>query len=224
MATTPNLNEAIEFAENPDPRCPCVLLLDTSASMAGDKIDALNAGLKAFEQDIHRDTLASRRVEVAVVTFNSEIEVVLDFTTSDQFKAPVLSTTGMTHMGAAMNKALDLVESRKATYRANDIQYYRPWIFMITDGEPQGETSDVVERAARRVKEAEKASKVAFFAVGVEGANLTQLATICDRQPVALKGLNFVEMFVWLSRSMAAVSASTPGDMVALTPAGWGKV
>jgi len=26
---------AAEFAENPEPRCPCVLLLDTSASMQG---------------------------------------------------------------------------------------------------------------------------------------------------------------------------------------------
>ncbi len=29
------LEEAVEFAENPEPRCPCVLLLDTSGSMQG---------------------------------------------------------------------------------------------------------------------------------------------------------------------------------------------
>jgi len=40
--------DAIEFAENPEPRCPCVLLLDTSGSMSGEKIASLNAGLQTF--------------------------------------------------------------------------------------------------------------------------------------------------------------------------------
>jgi uncharacterized protein with von Willebrand factor type A (vWA) domain len=34
--------DGVEFAENPEPRCPCVLLLDTSNSMSGKRIDELN--------------------------------------------------------------------------------------------------------------------------------------------------------------------------------------
>jgi Mg-chelatase subunit ChlD len=67
MADTTDL-ELAEFAENPEPRCPCVLLLDTSGSMQGDPIKALNQGLQAFKDDLMRDPLASRRVELAVVT------------------------------------------------------------------------------------------------------------------------------------------------------------
>ena len=33
---------------NPDPRCACVLVLDTSGSMHGERIAELNAGLVAF--------------------------------------------------------------------------------------------------------------------------------------------------------------------------------
>ena len=36
----------VEFAENPEPRCPCLLLLDTSASMGGDKLVELNDALQ----------------------------------------------------------------------------------------------------------------------------------------------------------------------------------
>ena len=36
--------EGVEFAENSEPRCPCLLLLDTSGSMRGKPIDELNAG------------------------------------------------------------------------------------------------------------------------------------------------------------------------------------
>jgi hypothetical protein len=42
---------AAEFADNPEPRCPCLLLLDTSVSMRGRPIDELNAGLIAFKDD-----------------------------------------------------------------------------------------------------------------------------------------------------------------------------
>jgi hypothetical protein len=43
------LDESVEFAVNPEPRCACVLLLDTSGSMLGDPINALNEGLKVFK-------------------------------------------------------------------------------------------------------------------------------------------------------------------------------
>src|SRR5213595_2100797 len=139
MAQDIKLEEAVEFAENPEPRCPCVLLLDTSGSMRGAPIAALNEGLRTFKKDLAQDTLASRRVEVAVVTFNNEVQVVEDFITADQFEAPTLTAGGQTFMGTGINKALDLLQARKTQYRANGIAYYRPWVFMITDGEPQGE-------------------------------------------------------------------------------------
>ena len=67
MTTEPiKLEDAVEFAENPEPRCPCVLLLDTSGSMRGEPIAALSEGLKAFKEDLTKDPLASRRVELAV--------------------------------------------------------------------------------------------------------------------------------------------------------------
>jgi len=85
------LEAAIEFADNPEPRCPCVLLLDTSGSMQGAPIEALSQGLKVFKEDLCKDGLASRRVELAVVTFDSDVKVVQDFVTADQFQPPTLT-------------------------------------------------------------------------------------------------------------------------------------
>ena len=218
------LEEAVEFAENPEPRCPCVLLLDTSASMNGPALDALNRGLYSFKQDIANDAVASRRVEVAIVTFNNQVEVLQDFVTADQFEPPVLTARGTTHMGAAIHRALDMIAARKAQYRANGVAYYRPWVFLITDGAPQGETAEVVELATQRIKAEEESKRVAFFAVGVENADMTRLARIVVRTPVKLSGLNFVEMFVWLSASMQKISQSQVDDQVALPPPGWAAV
>lgn len=220
MSMSTSLEEAVEFAENPEPRCPCVLLLDTSGSMQGSAIVALNEGVRTFRDHLVRDPLASRRVEVAVVTFNSEVEVAQDFVTADQFEPPVLSAEGLTLMGTGITRALDMIQDRKARYRANGIAYYRPWVLMITDGEPQGETDHVVEIMSRRLKADEENKHVAFFAVGVQGANMTKLAQICPRPPVKLNGLNFNEMFVWLSTSMQKVAQSQIDVQVALPPPG----
>jgi uncharacterized protein YegL len=220
------LADAVEFADNPEPRCPCVLLLDTSGSMEGRRISALNEGLVTFRDDITKDSLASRRVEVAILTFNNEVNLIQDFLTMDKFQPPVLYASGQTHMASAIERALDLTDARKKTFRANGISYYRPWIFMITDGKPEGESDDEVRQAALRVKASEMSKGVAFFAVGVEGADMERLSQMIVRTPIKLQGLKFGEMFVWLSASMQGVSHSDPDAvMVPLKPVtGWGHV
>jgi uncharacterized protein YegL len=218
------LDEAVEFAENPEPRCPCVLLLDTSGSMQGAPIDALNEGLRTFRDELIKNSLASRRVEIAVVTFDSDVNIVQDFVTAEEFEPPMLTAQGLTHIGAAINRALDITQARKALYRANGIAYYRPWIFMITDGEPQGEPKSAVEQVAQRLKNDETNKRIAFFTVGVEKADMTSLSQISVRAPLKLKGLNFSEMFLWLSASMSTVSHSKLDEQVALPPVGWGAV
>ena len=218
------LDELVEFAENPEPRCPCVLLIDTSGSMEGPAINALNEGLRTFKDDLIKNSLASRRVEVAVITFDCDVNIVQDFVTADQFEPPMLIAEGLTHIGTAIQTALDLLQVRKSQYRTNGIAYYRPWVFMITDGEPQGEPDGFIEQMTQRLRQDEENKRVAFFTVGVENANMERLSEIAVRQPIKLKGLNFTELFLWLSASISAVSQSKVDEQVALPPIGWGAL
>lgn len=219
-----DFEEAIAFAENPEPRCPCVLLLDVSTSMQGAALTALEEGLQVFQADLNRDSLAAKRVEVAIATFADRVEVVQDFVTADSFEAPRLRVGGMTYMGAAIHAALDLVRDRKAQYRSNGVAYYRPWIFLITDGAPSDD-AETLGSAARRIREEEERKALAFFAVGVEGADMERLGSLAVRSPLKLKGLSFQELFLWLSTSMQQVSRSRPGEQVPLpSPSGWSEV
>ncbi len=222
MTERPRLDELVEFAENPEPRCPCVLLLDTSGSMEGPAINALNQGLQTFKDDLIKNSLASRRVEIAVITFDCDVNIVQDFVTVDQFEPPMLIAQGLTHIGTAIQTALDLLQVRKSQYRTSGIGYYRPWVFMITDGEPQGEPDNFIEQMTQRLRQDEENKRVAFFTVGVENANMERLSEIAVRQPIKLKGLNFTELFLWLSASISAVSQSKVDEQVALPPIGWG--
>lgn len=216
-----NLFGQAEFAENPEPRCPCILLLDVSGSMSGEPINQLNAGLRSFKESLMADNLASLRVEIAIITFGAGVEVIHDFKTADQFMPPTLTVSGATPMGTAINKAIDKLHERKQTYKQNGIAYYRPWIFLITDGGP----TDDWQPAARRVKEEDTRKAVAFFCVGVAGANIDILSQISPRQPLKLKRLNFQDMFQWLSTSLTSTSHSSVGDSVPLqSPLGWGEI
>jgi len=216
----------VEFAENPDPRCPCVLLLDVSSSMQGDAIQALNEGLKAFQREVSGDLIAARRVEIAIVTFGSSANVVQDFVTVDQFLPPELNAGGQTFLGAGIDTALNLLEQRKAAYRNSGVAYYRPWVFLITDGAPVGEADAVVESSRTRLVAEQESGKLVFFAVGTESADFQKLGTFttATRPPLQLRGVQFVQLFEWLSKSQQAVAQSRPGEQVPLPPAGWASV
>jgi uncharacterized protein YegL len=211
---TPFGMDAVEFAENAEPRVPCVLLLDVSGSMNGAPIQELNAGLGDFKDTLSADSLASKRAEVAIVTFGGQVDVVQDFITAEHFVPPFLQSSGATPMGKAILQGIEMTQTRKQTYKSNGIAYYRPWIFLITDGGP----TDEWKAAADSVKRGEADKAFTFFAVGVEGANFGRLSEISVREPLKLKGLQFRDLFLWLSQSLQSVSRSSPGDKLTLPP------
>ncbi len=63
-----------------------------------------------------------------------------------------------------------------------------------------------------------------FFAVGVEGADMTRLAEIAVRAPLKLDGLDFSGLFTWLSSSMSKISQSKVDDQITLPPPGWAAI
>lgn len=169
-----------EVAENYEQKCLCVLVLDLSGSMNEivdnstavstgqtifvdgksynvvtggiSKLDNLIEGLQSFYTDIENDETTSQRLEIAIVTFGNTVEVVQSPSLISNLEMPELVADGDTALVDAVEEAIGIVDSRKKWYKSTGQPYYRPWIILITDGEPN-EGQDVTALAAKIKKD-----------------------------------------------------------------------
>lgn len=208
----------VALIDNSEQRTPLVLVLDCSGSMDGEPIRQLNEGLALLEQELKADVIASKRVRLLVVQYGGydQAEVAGDWCDAMDFNAPQLRADGTTPTGQAVALALAEIEQEKLRFRQAGVAYTRPWLFLMSDGAP----TDQWEQGAAQSRQAEKANKVAVFPIAVgEGASIDVLQQFSNRGAGGvkqLKGLQFRELFLWLSASMQVVSQSTPGGQAQL--------
>jgi uncharacterized protein YegL len=214
-----------ELVDNPTPRVPICLVLDVSGSMDGAPIQELEQGVSMFFDAIREDEVARYSAEISIVTFGGVARPALDFYSIERQEVPSFYANGGTPMGEAVNLALDLLEHRKNEYKNAGVDYYQPWLVLMTDGSP----TDDIYSACDRVSELVASKKLALFPIGI--GNSVDMKTLGkfspNREPLQLKGLNFKEFFVWLSQSVSRVSQSTPGESVQLDVKGlssWANV
>lgn len=214
-----------DLVENPTARVPICLVLDVSGSMGGAPVEELNEGVRLFFEAIRSDDVAQYAAEICVVTFGATVTKALDFMSIEHQSVPTLSADGATPMGEGVLLGLDLLEARKEDYKRAGVDYFQPWLVVMTDGEP----TDDISTAASRIQSLVSSKKLTVFPIGIgSAANMAKLGALSPtRPPLRLQGLNFKEFFTWLSRSVSRVSQSTPGESVELDVAGiqaWGKI
>lgn len=217
----------VQFEKDPLPiinegerHVPAALLVDCSGSMSGKPIQELNEGLVAFGQALHEDSLALGRAEVTIISFSSNVDTVEGFRPGEQYEAPVLSANGLTALNEAIIAGLDAIEARKAEYKSVGVNYYRPWLFLLTDGVPTDTNKEA--EAKRRLRTAIEQKKVVYIPMGIGSADTAKLQEYypenyvdengAPKAKIVLKARtdNFKEAFVWLSKSIGVVSNSNP--------------
>ena len=129
-------------------------------------------------------------------------------------------------MGEGVKLALKMLDDRKELYKSKGIQYYQPWLVIMTDGENNGDINELQEAIDMTVKKVNSA-KLAVFPIGIgKDADMNTLAKFSPkRPPLRLKGLNFKEFFQWLSQSISRTSVSKQGERIVLPPVeSWGTL
>ena len=109
-----------DLLDNPTNRVPVTLCLDVSGSMNNKELDSfgietsriseLNKGIAMFFEAIKADEIACASADIAIVTFNSNVDVVMDFRRLEDIKEPpTLTANGQTDLGGGVLKAIELL-------------------------------------------------------------------------------------------------------------------
>ena len=207
MATATEMyeqNEPINYEQ----KCLCVLVLDTSGSMNADNaIGQLNQGLQTFKSQIMNDETARDRLEIAIVSFNSEIKVELQPSLISEIEMPTLKASGQTQLVRAIEEAQQVIKDRKDYYKSKGLTYYRPWIVVMTDGDPYPANQDI-DGIAQKIQEDADAKKYVFFMIGVGNEvhdDVLSKLTTSQFPAMRMDAVNFAEFFQWLSASATVV-------------------
>ena len=180
------------------------------------RLDTLEKGIKQFYDAIYDDENARYAAEISIVTFDNEARMITDFSRVEyddiREEIPDLSANGNTSLGAGVNLALDLLEKRKEEYKKKGVDYYQPWLVIMTDGEDNGSVTEL-ERARNRIHDLVNQKKLSVFPfiIGTEEGMHTLEQLSPAQKPMRIGITQIKGLFDWLGKSISQVSSQSVG-------------
>ncbi len=200
-----NIN--MDFGGGDVRRLPIYLLLDTSGSMAGAPIEAVNQGVTLLYNELMNDPSAIETCYIAVITFSSDAKITVPMTELTKFTPPRLQAGGTTALGDALrllNSSLDKdIRANSPTQKGD----YKPLVFLMTDGQP----TDSWERPADEIKLRTKQKVASIIALGCGGGvdvntlkRITEIVLLMD----TVTPDQITQYFKWVSQSVSKASVA----------------
>ncbi|MGQ7854960.1 vWA domain-containing protein [Pedobacter sp. WC2501] len=119
-------------------RLPVYFLIDTSGSMYGEPIQALNNALSGMINTLRADAQALDSLWISMVTFDREVKEIVPLTELASFQLPEISCpqSGPTHTGKALEMLYEKVQVEVIKGNATQKGDWKPLFFLFTDGKP----------------------------------------------------------------------------------------
>lgn len=119
-------------------RLPVYFLLDTSGSMNGEPIQALNNALSGMISSLRSDPQALDSLWLSFITFDKDVKEIVPLTELVSFQLPEITCppSGPTNMGAALEMLCYKVITEVKTGDEEQKGDWKPLLFLMTDGSP----------------------------------------------------------------------------------------
>jgi uncharacterized protein YegL len=178
----------------------CIFAIDVSGSMRGNNIQTVNKFFNDFFSWVHDEEELMVKLEVAIMQYDEEVSILREpRLLEDGELPPTLTERGsVTETVMAIEEAIKLVEDRKAFYRSTGQCYYRPWIIVMTDGEPYGNkaTQADIDAISLRIKKDIVVKKYNILGVGIgDDFNTEVLNKITCGNFISMNSFNFHLLF-----------------------------
>lgn len=215
----PRIKVKIDSFHNSESKCLCVLLVDVSGSMKLN-ISNLNNALAKFIADIKNgdngfNEHSKESIELSVIQFDKDVNVLMKPTLiGHNTQIPKLAVRGFaTNTFAAIETAFNVVEERKKIYKESGQSYYRPWIILLTDGNPYPMDNDKLASLSTRIADDLLMQKYIFTAIGI-GTDIDKdiLSKLSNGNYSVITKTGFSKFFQFLSASISAVERKDPQE------------
>ena len=196
------------FGGNSDAKLALAFLLDCSGSMEGEPIEQVNQGIQFFTDFIKANPIAKHRLDTTIISFGETVTVEQQNISATDLVAPQLKADGETPLGEAILTALEILEQQKQYYKAEDIEYIKPIIICLTDGQPTDE--ETFKDAVNELLIMEAKNNVSFYCIGCNGADMSVMESMNTKhKPMSMHTLDITKFFKTVS---AVVSGGVGRD------------
>ena len=183
-------------------RLPVYILIDTSTSMRGEPIAAVELGLKALIDSLNEDPYALETVCLSIITYNSQAEQILPLTEVYKIRIPSMIAKGRSALGEALNLLCEKVgeEVHKSTPETKGD--WKPLLFILSDGGYSGP----IAKQISEFKKLKFGLVVACIAGSKSKVDILQKITQNVIRISSTDSINIKSYFKWVSSSISTTS------------------
>ena len=183
-------------------RLPVYLLLDTSGSMMGEPIAAVETGVQTLLSALRQDPYALETAYLSVITFDSNAKQVTPLTELTAFQMPSIKASGTTALGDALSLLANKIDSEVAKTTTDTKGDWKPLVFIMTDGAP----TDNWQKGLTEFRKRKTGIVVACAAGQGADTNVLKQITECVVQLDTADSSTIKAFFKWVSASVSTGS------------------